>query len=609
VNVVNSFGSAKFTVSIDDGETYNNTKRNFILDASKLIATFASATSSAPECSGMTLEKKDGDTVTPLQLTETNVTVFDSSELTLTITGCSGNGTFYASFAAGAVKDEVGNASSMVNSPTLNIDNTPPVTTSDNSGQVFGKTLNARFTGTTSSADTTKEKFALTGTCEAGNSITLGGTDGNPKTVTCGSDGKYLIQLWSFKKPATGAYVAGAKALTLTQKDKANNSSTLAVNVSLSSFFADNNIADMSGLISPVLGGACDSTAGNTYSFTTSATYVKIMDAKCESNQLKILLHFAAGVRSVFDLNITKTTTGTTPSTTTWAIPYTRNAFTCPSGYVGVPASRTTGLGHNLAASSSSDWQLKTTQDFCVMQYEAKQVSGKAASSAPEMPMVELSRDDAIQECSSLNPDTSGTPLTNYSLISNTQWQTVARNLELVKTNWTSGIRDSGSLYRGHSDISPANPIGVSDASNAWINTGNSSTSGPDQKRRLDLTNGSVIWDFSGNVWEWVKDDVNSTLGNNLSQLTNKELAEFSAAPLSDSLYSNLLLLFGPVYALTTTENPGKVSVLNTTNYGLMRGGAVGTAGTSEAGMFAARTEHPSSFSSTTTGFRCVYRP
>lgn len=96
----------------------------------------------------------------------------------------------------------------------------------------------------------------------------------------------------------------------------------------------------------------------------------------------------------------------------------------------------------------------------------------------------------------------------NYDLISNAQLQTIARNIEMVPSNWSSGIVGTGSLNRGHSDGAPAYTRAADvdvDDNNACANTDQtcSSTVWDSQRRRHKLSNGKVIWDFAGNAWEW----------------------------------------------------------------------------------------------------------
>ncbi len=78
-------------------------------------------------------------------------------------------------------------------------------------------------------------------------------------------------------------------------------------------------------------------------------------------------------------------------------------------------------------------------------------------------PWVNLNRAQSLAECQSLG--------TGYSLISNAQWQTIAQNVELVPSNWTSGIVGSELMYEGHSDNVPARGLDIDNMTNRYYLT------------------------------------------------------------------------------------------------------------------------------------------
>ena len=152
----------------------------------------------------------------------------------------------------------------------------------------------------------------------------------------------------------------------------------------------------------------------------------------------------------------------------------------CPLVFVVVPGSATYG-----------------TNAFCVMKYEAKNAGGNVPiSQASGTPWVSISQTDA----STYSANVAGCPACH--LITEAEWLTIAQNVLSVASNWNGGVVGTSYIYSGHNDNVPANAL-VADASdaNGYIGTGQSSPS--NQKRTLTLSNGEVIWDLAGNVWEW----------------------------------------------------------------------------------------------------------
>jgi len=156
-------------------------------------------------------------------------------------------------------------------------------------------------------------------------------------------------------------------------------------------------------------------------------------------------------------------------------------AVSCAAGYIAVPGNSTFG-----------------TSDFCVMKYEAKNSSGSAVSEAAGLPWGSISQTSAISTATST--------CSGCHLITEMEWMTIANNVLGVASNWTGGSVGTGMIYRGHSDSAPYSRI-AADASdaNGYANTGD--TTG-NQRRTLTLSNGEVIWDLSGNAYEWTSGTV-----------------------------------------------------------------------------------------------------
>jgi formylglycine-generating enzyme required for sulfatase activity len=260
----------------------------------------------------------------------------------------------------------------------------------------------------------------------------------------------------------------------------------------------------------------------------------------------------------------------------------------CPTGYITVPGN-----------------PIYQTEDFCVMKYEAKNVSSVATSEALGTPWVSVTQTAAITACSSLG--------SNYHLITNNEWLTIVRNIEQVASNWTSGIVGTGAVYSGHNDSIPGNALAANADDNQGYD-GTGETAPANQRRTHILSNGESIWDLAGNVWEWNSNVISCAAAN----CTSAEMP-YDASPASEWVeFTNLTghgqlsydLIrpsnatwnatqgFGRIYTDVNAANPsGNV-------HGFIRGGVWII--TSSAGVFALSLAHSPSDSNAFTGFRCA---
>jgi formylglycine-generating enzyme required for sulfatase activity len=228
----------------------------------------------------------------------------------------------------------------------------------------------------------------------------------------------------------------------------------------------------------------------------------------------------------------------------------------CPEGYVFVP-------GNPLYATPSAG------KHFCVMKYDASNEGGVAVS-REAAPWVEISREEAKSACEANGPE--------YHLITNSEWQTVARNIESTAANWSGGVVGQGHLSRGNSN-------GPEAFAPTQVNIGTGIN-----KRTHQLNTREEVWDMAGNVWKWVDGDLTTT---------NKGWQEYD----SSHLKAQDKLNFAPAGNYTSDQNVGKIFMWDAG--AVLRGGD--WYDDTDAGVFAANLCSSASYTDMSAGFRCAY--
>jgi hypothetical protein len=250
-------------------------------------------------------------------------------------------------------------------------------------------------------------------------------------------------------------------------------------------------------------------------------------------------------------------------------------ALACPTGYIEVP-----------------HLPMYSKVNFCVAKYEMRKVKGLAISQPKGELWERVTQNEAIKACRSLGP--------GYDLISNWQWQNIARNIAYNPLNWSSLNVFKGELSRGHSDNLPPVGLEADRDENSCFQTNNFCNAYffSDQRRTHQLSNHEIIWDFAGNLCEWTL-SINTKI-----RLKNKFISEYNNSQLT--------------YMYSIEEKCEKPNEPPYCGYGFgwqdyKLGGAIGRSGCYMknylSGVFAAGHDYGSDVKFRKgVGFRCVYQ-
>jgi formylglycine-generating enzyme required for sulfatase activity len=315
--------------------------------------------------------------------------------------------------------------------------------------------------------------------------------------------------------------------------------------------------------------------------FTDLTCSTEVGSAVSAGTTIAITTSTLAAASYTFYANATGS--GGTSSCSTANVSYTINA--CPAGYISVPSMASVGAPDN----------------FCAMQFEAKNSGGDPVSTATGAPWVSINQVNAKAECQSLGA--------NYDLISNPEWMAIARNVENVASNWTDGAVGSGCLKRGN--VGGANPCTGGDS--GYNGADPESGAGRNALASLTLDNGEVIWDLSGNVWEWTDWTLGGALSTNMSQGNKPSEGGTPTASWKELTLIDTFSALAPAESILPDDPSFNASYGMGRYFAGISGGAALRGGAwfddTNAGAFALDLSLSSAFSDTGIGFRCVFRP
>jgi hypothetical protein len=233
------------------------------------------------------------------------------------------------------------------------------------------------------------------------------------------------------------------------------------------------------------------------------------------------------------------------------------------------------------------------------MKYEAKNVGGVATSQADGTPWVDISQTNAIAACSAIGY--------GYHLLTIPEAQTINRNIEAQTANWADGI--IGSLVSADGGLKRGNVGGTNNASYAGGAAEYGARSADaNAKAKLVLSNGGEIWDWSGNVFEWIYGaGADGTLGAPGGVTFDIASGWYEWNSTSPDLSQERAIIGPSNSSWTSAYGVGKYFVEAPTGRAVLRGGDWGAVegDSTAAGVFAFIAYYPPSNSYVSVGFRC----
>lgn len=147
---------------------------------------------------------------------------------------------------------------------------------------------------------------------------------------------------------------------------------------------------------------------------------------------------------------------------------------------------------------------------FQVAQYACSSQDGALVVSASGKPVVNISYREAKKQCAAAG----------LKMITELQYLAIAVNIASVAVNWTGGEVGNGALYQG---IHKGNVNGPQGGSYESPDTS--------ERRWHELSNGARVYDFAGNVFTWVHDDVQGDAEGLVKESIAKDSPSLSCSP------------------------------------------------------------------------------
>ncbi|RZI54338.1 MAG: hypothetical protein EOP12_03445, partial [Pseudomonas sp.] len=251
---------------------------------------------------------------------------------------------------------------------------------------------------------------------------------------------------------------------------------------------------------------------------------------------------------------------------------------------------------------------------FCVSRSEMAVVGGAAAPASAGAPARGMTFVQASANCSSIDNSTS-----NYKIINNSQWQTLALITHWNSSNWarnsvgyapsndnkmaTGQFNTLGSLDVPDNDT---NPCAYTTANSCALNSWNVN------KRALSLGNNAWIWDLNSNGAEWVQPVSKSGDPANYGDMPVTSIDPEMASPFTNARASLGTTLDYSSIATKGSADFGlgriRLNYTSATN-GLLRGGSSTMTTENELGVFSADFSIASGAAPARAAFRCIYQP